>query len=103
MNAVADLWTWAENRPALPTGDADGDTFSREQDGPRLNTQRQAVFTVMLDHQWHTLAELAELTNASEASVSARLRDLRKAQFGSHTIERRRVPGGNGLHEYRLA
>jgi hypothetical protein len=53
----------------------------------------------MLDHQWHTLADLAT-TGDPEASVSARLRDLRKPKFGGFHIERRYVSAG--LWAYRL-
>lgn len=35
----------------------------------------------------------------SEAGVSARIRDLRKAQYGGHTIERRK---NGSLWEYKL-
>ena len=55
----------------------------------------------MLDHEWHTLYGLSLTTLAPEASVSARLRDLRKQKYGAHTIERRHI--GSGLWEYRLA
>jgi len=43
---------------------------------------------------------LAHWAGGSEASVSARLRDLRKAKFGAHTIERQRVSAG--LFRYRM-
>ena len=49
---------------------------------------------------WYKLHEIATQTNDPEASVSARLRDLRKAKFGGHEIERRYV--GDGLWEYRM-
>lgn len=52
------------------------------------------------DGEWHTLAELAAVAGAPEASVSTRLRDLRLPQYGGHTIENRRRP--DGLFEYRL-
>ena len=47
------------------------------------------------------LEELATRCSASQAGVSARLRDLRKAKFGSQTIEKRYV--ANGLWVYRLS
>lgn len=78
----------------------DGETFDEARDGARLNRQAQAVFDVMGDGHWRTLATLATLTNEPEASVSARLRDLRKEKFGSYVVERRYVE--NGLWEYRV-
>jgi hypothetical protein len=46
------------------------------------------VFNAITDGNWHTLAALGKRVNAPTQSVSARLRDLRKAKFGSNTIER---------------
>lgn len=77
-----------------------GSTFDPVLDGPRLTTQFERVFNVMLDGQWHTLADLAEASGGSEAGVSARLRDFRKERFGGHTVERQR--GASGLWFYRL-
>jgi len=80
-----------------------GDTYSPEQDCERLTGQLWKVwFRLKECGEWWTLAELAASCGCSEASASARLRDLRKAKFGGHTIERRRI-GNGGLHEYRLA
>jgi hypothetical protein len=72
------------------------------EDEARLARQQQAVGTFMADHGWHTLHEISDRTGAPEASVSARLRDLRKPRFGEHVIEKRRVEGHPGLWEYRL-
>lgn len=82
-------------------GRRDGDTFDPDRDTDRLNRQAADVFRVIADEQWHTLAELAARTGHPEASISARLRDLRKPRFGARVIERRYV--GDGLHEYRYA
>ena len=38
---------------------------------------------------------------ASESSITARLRDLRKPQYGAHNIEKRRREGSTAF-EYRL-
>ena len=82
-------------------GCADGITYSHRLDHARLSLQRQRVWDLMQDGHWHTLEEIAHATGSPEASVSARLRDLRKPRFGAHNVERRRVAGG--LHEYRVA
>ena len=80
-----------------------GSTFDPVLDGPRLTKQLERVLRLMRDEQWRTLAEIGfEVGSASEAGVSARLRDLRKAKHGGYTVERRRVPGARGLHQYRL-
>lgn len=77
-----------------------GKTYDAAKDEKRLTSQLERVRRVMADGQWHTLWELAERVNGSEAGVSARLRDLRKERWGARTIERRRVVGG--LWEYRM-
>lgn len=78
----------------------DGDTFDLARDGDRLRKQHERVWAVMRDGQWRTLPALATATRCPEASVSARLRDFRKAKFGGHTVERRYLH--DGLWEYRL-
>ena len=78
----------------------DGETYEMEFDKVRLNAQQQRVFDVMKDSRWHTLVQVSRRTGDPEASVSARLRDLRKPKFGGYQIERRRTE--SGLHEYRM-
>lgn len=80
----------------------DGETFDDDADGVRLTLQFRRVRALMSDGAWRTLAEIAQRVDAPEASVSARLRDLRKPRFGSFVVERRRVAGAKGLWEYRV-
>jgi hypothetical protein len=80
--------------------DFDGKTFDRERDGSRLGAQLAAVRRAMEAEEWVTLAHLALLVDAPEASVSARLRDLRKPRHGGLIVERRYV--SRGLWEYRI-
>lgn len=87
------------NQPVYP--ERDGETFDAVLDGERLNAQQQRVLTLMQDGHWRTLDEISQVTGDPPASVSARLRDLRKERFGKHTVERRRRT--KGLFEYRLA
>lgn len=83
-------------------GDRDGETYEAEFDYTRLNKQMLAVYNVIKDGQWHTLGGIADVSGAPEASVSARLRDLRKPRFGGLIIERKRLPSLPGLWLYRL-
>ena len=83
-----------------PELDFQGSTYSRERDRGRLFAQLQDVFALMKDGRWRTLGNIASATGHPEASVSARLRDLRKEARGGHTVERRYV--GGGLYEYRV-
>lgn len=78
----------------------DGETYDPDRDRERLSRQLYAVLDVMKDGKWRTLPDLASATQSPEASVSARLRDLRKPRFGSHIVERQYLR--KGLFQYRL-
>lgn len=82
--------------------DHGGATYDRQRDRKRLNKQTQRVFDLMCDSQWRTLRAISDWLDIGEASASARLRDLRKEEFGGFVVERRPVPGKRGLYEYRL-
>lgn len=90
--------------PDVPIGAPfDGETIKPEADQERLNAQTLRVFTVMRDQEWRTLSEIAAASGDPEASISARLRDLRKEKFGKYVVERRRRgEEKRGLHEYRV-
>ena len=67
--------------------------------------QRGRVVAIIADGQWRTLFEIAHQCRYrfgktdSEAAISARLRDLRKVQYGQHVVERRKRSAGT--YEYR--
>lgn len=75
-------------------------------DAERLSGQLGAVREIMADGKWRTFKQIGYGIYAkygliaSEASISARLRDLRKPKFGQHVVERQRV--GKGLFKYRV-
>src|ERR1700752_2130225 len=56
-------------------------------------TQREVLRDVMLAAgkygAWMTLRELARLTRYGEASISAQLRQLRRAECGGYVLEKR--------------
>lgn len=79
----------------------DGDTFERDADGKRLGKQLLAVRALMIDGVWRTLDDISCATGFPQASVSARLRDLRKPRFGRYDVERRRKTAAT--FEYRLS
>lgn len=87
-----------KNIPAV--AEFDGETIEPARDHDRLRAQLHRVLNAVSDHEWKTLLKLSMETGDPEASVSARLRDLRKDKFGGYTIERRYA--GGGLWEYRL-
>ena len=81
--------------------DFDGETYERSLDHAPLHRQLEIVRSFMADGRWHTLPAIAKATGVrAEASISARLRDLRKPKFGGYTVERRRAE--HRLFEYRL-
>jgi hypothetical protein len=71
-------------------------------DTTRLSTQAQRIFLLMGDHgHWWTLPILARKAHASEAGASARLRDFRKPEWGSHMVDRRQF-NDDTIWWYRL-
>lgn len=82
----------------------DGATFNPKKDAVRVRGQLKKVAELMADKEWRTLGEIHAVCGGSEAGISARLRDLRKAKFGSCYVERRRRGDAkSGLWEYRVA
>ena len=80
-----------------------GATYEAEHDQDRLSRQYDHVWILMRDGEWRTLSEIAALLDYPEASISARLRDMRKKRFGAHTVNRRsRGDREHGLFEYQL-
>ena len=84
---------------------ADGPpTATQKLDGARLRTLLERVKAHMLTGRWFTIGELASLVEgASETGISARIRDLRKPEFGGYDVQRRRRGDPKrGLWEYQL-
>jgi hypothetical protein len=97
MTREPDLFTLP--RPA-PSKAFDGKTYQPERDHDRLTGQLERVFNLMRDGRWRTIPAIAYEVRGSESSVSARLRDFRKAKYGGHTVQRERVR--KGLYMYRV-
>lgn len=95
-NLLIDLLDRAEESDAS----FGGATFDPERDEVRLNAQLRRVRDVLDGGDWWYLRQVSAATGDPEASVSARIRDLRKPQFGGHQIEREFVR--RGLHRYRM-
>ncbi len=82
--------------------DFDGSTYDAQLDKPRLTGQLEAVLGLMLaDGAWRTLKEISAELGYPEASISARLRDLRKDKFGNYRVDRKRM-FTSGLFAYRV-
>lgn len=77
-----------------------GSTYQMQFDYERLSRLLDRVRSFMADTSWHTLSEIAGACGGSEASVSARLRDLRKLGM---IVQRQRVGDPRrGLFAYRV-
>lgn len=79
-----------------------GPSYDAQIDGPRLECQMERIRALMLDGCWRTLPEIQGETGDPEASISAQLRHLRKPEFHSYTVEKRRRIPRCGLWEYRV-
>jgi hypothetical protein len=88
------------NNASAPAPTFDGETIAPE-DNPRLSAQLDRVRDLMLDGRWRTLAAVSKALGYPEASVSARIRDMRKAKFGEFVVERKHH--SRGLWYYRVA
>jgi hypothetical protein len=74
-----------------------------EADLFRMKNQRVAVGVLMRDGLWRDLPSIAQSIGASSVSIpaiSARLREMRAAKYGGHTVNKRQVKPG--LFEYQL-
>lgn len=94
--------TYTPRHPQAPM--FDGETYSKQFDCERLTGLMRAVYDLMKDGEWRTAAEIKDIIQrGSEGGIGARMRDLRKAKWGSHDVpSRRRGDEKNGLYEYRM-
>ena len=83
--------------------DFDGDTYDPLADHERLASSLGRVWDLMRDGQWRSLSEISEVVGSSEAGVSARLRDLRKAKmrrvFPTEFVHSERRQGGLWMYQ----
>jgi hypothetical protein len=93
-----------------------GPAYSEPLDGERIHTQFTILLIYMLAEgradRWHSLAEIETYYKklhpfarpCPQASISAQLRHMRKPQFGSYILEKRRRPSLSvGTWEYKLS
>jgi len=80
----------SNNGPRLITL-PDGRSFDQNLDSERLSSQMDRVIEAVSDGQYHDLNSLVAKCGGTTASISARLRDLRKPKFGGHTVTSTRV------------
>jgi hypothetical protein len=81
------------------------DLFEKKE--PSVGTLNAIVQEILSDGRWYMPYELCAIILAkhqlriSDSSLTARLRDGRKAKYGSHVIEKRKRVGSKA-YEYRL-
>jgi hypothetical protein len=73
--------------------------YQTQADEIRLTGQLLRVYNAMKDGAWLAVHNVAQVLREPETSVSAQIRNLRKAKHGGHIVERKRE--GN-LSFYRL-
>ena len=78
-------------------GSKEGDDKARVV---RLTGQLRDVYEAIEDGYPHTLRDIELITGHPQASISAQLRNLRKARFGGFTINKKNIDGG--LYVYWL-
>ena len=78
-----------------------GATYDEAEDGTRITRQRAAVWSAMIDGAWHTLRDIEAATGHPQASISARIRDFRKREFGAHEVVKVRRTGGLWIYQLR--
>ena len=87
----------------LDIGEFSGSDYVPLFDNKRLTGQIKRIYSCMSDGKWRTLSEIEEVTGDGQSSISAQLRNLRKADFGTHNVDkRRRGDRTEGLFEYKL-
>lgn len=108
-DATTDLqgpaWHDADAAPRYPSwpGPINSPAWEDRFDKMRIRGQRRRVFDLLYQRRWYTLHEAAQaLPDDSEAGISARIRDFRKARYGGFDVQRRRRREGGGTWEYRI-
>ena len=103
MEKGAQLDIFMQPPPDFSNTRFNGSDYDAEMDQKRLSGQILRVYNLMKDGKFRTLDEIAKSTGDPHASISAQLRHLRKARFGSHEVNKQ--PRGSrekGLFEYQL-
>lgn len=80
-----------------------GATYNHERDYKRLSGGLKRVHRFMSDNQWHTLREISDACGVSEATASARIRDLRKSQYGGYEVISEYVKRGHWRYKLEVA
>lgn len=75
-----------------------GVTYDESRDGERLQGQQQRVLNLLLDGKKRTLFEIAKEADVPLSTVSSRVRDCRKNEWGKHTVLKKLVSRGTYIY-----
>lgn len=73
-----------------------------------MKTTTELVREIMMRGEWVTpysvqsSIRVKEGRQVSDAAITARIRELRRPEFGGHTIDSRPCGGNSRAHEYRM-
>lgn len=80
-----------------------GSDYVPKYDDARLKGQMKRIYDLMKDGKFRTLQEIEQATGDPQASISGQLRNFRKLQYGSMTVNKQiRGDRERGLYEYQL-
>lgn len=69
---------------------------------PIKSSLRERIYALMRDGQPRSLFEIRAVVGGSDSGISAKLRDLRKARYGGHTVESKCVDRKRQVYKYRV-
>jgi hypothetical protein len=79
-----------------------------ERNAPKVGTLNSIVLGIISDGRWRTPWELCDIilrdhkVRVSDSSLTARLRDLKKAKYGAYDVVKQ-PRAGSRAYEYRIA
>lgn len=93
-----------EERKPANEDEADffGEGYDPVQDKERLTESLYRVFAFMMRGGWYTQFEIAEGSDTVVTTVRTYLSNLRRPEWGGHTVLRTRVEEGKGTYKYQL-
>ena len=66
----------------------------------RMRRRNISLYQAMKNGEWFTLKQIEQITHYPSATASAGIRDFRKREYGSNTVEKNYL--GEGIYQYRL-
>lgn len=80
----------------------DSESYCDEIDYKPLRGQLALIFALIKDGEYRTLADIVDECGGRIKSTAARLRDLRKPEYGSYIVDKKLVEGKKTTWEYAI-